>query len=91
MTSSVLGRVEKAVRSELRGLSVSVQDSGTAALAVSLASQIDRARGAVAAAAAAAQLRMLLEDLRRKAEAARPTRDGIDDLATRRASRRGSA
>ena len=55
------GSVERAVRSELRKLGCSVQSDGSAALAVALARQIDTARGAVAAAAAAAQLRLLLD------------------------------
>ncbi len=78
--------VERAVRSELRSLRVSVQSDGSAALAVSLATQIDRARGAVAAAAAAGQLRALLADLR-QAAAQKPERDVIDDLNARRAKR----
>jgi hypothetical protein len=80
------GPVEKAIRSELRSLKVSVQTDGSAALAVSLARQIDGARGAVAAAAAAGQLRALLGDLR-QAAAAQPERDVIDDLNARRAQR----
>jgi hypothetical protein len=80
------GSVEKAVRSELRALSVSVQQDGSAALAVSLARQIDTARGAVAAAAAAGQLRALLIDLRKLA-AEQPERDVIDDLNARRTRR----
>ena len=80
------GSVEKAVRSELRSLGVSVQQDGSAALAVSLARQIDTARGAVAAAAAAGQLRALLIDLRKLA-AEQPERDVIDDLNARRARR----
>jgi hypothetical protein len=80
------GSVEKAVRSELRSLGVSVQQDGSAALAVSLAGQIDTARGAVAAAAAAGQLRALLIDLRKMA-AEQPERDVIDDLNARRAAR----
>lgn len=91
MAAAAPGRVEKAVRSELRGLKVSVQSSGTAALAVALAAQIDRARGAVAAAAAAAQLRLLMDEERAKARVSEPQRDGIDDLAARRAERRGTA
>jgi hypothetical protein len=79
------GSVETAVRAEFRSLGVSVQRDGSAALAVSLARQIDTARGAVAAAAAAGQLRVLLMDLRKSAEA--PERDVIDDLNARRASR----
>jgi hypothetical protein len=89
--SETAGRVEKATRAELRRLKISVQDSATAALAVALASQIDRARGAVAAAAAAAQHRLLMADLRAEAKASKPEGDGIDDLTARRAARRGSA
>jgi hypothetical protein len=80
------GTVERAVRSELRSLRVSVQSDGSAALAVSLARHIDIARGAVAAAAAAGQLRALLADLRLAAEK-QPERDVIDDLNARRAKR----
>jgi hypothetical protein len=81
--------VEKAVRAELRQLRVSMQSDGSAALAVSLARQIDSARGAVAAAAAAGQLRAILSDLRAEA-GKRPERDVIDDLNARRASRRAA-
>jgi hypothetical protein len=80
------GTVERAVRSEFRSLGVSVQADGCAALALSLARHIDTARGAVAAAAAAAQLRGLLADLRRAAQD-QPERDVIDDLNARRAQR----
>jgi type II secretory pathway pseudopilin PulG len=69
-----------------------VTTDGTAALAVSLARQIDTARGAVAAAAAAAQLRQLLIDIRRAAAENRPERDAIDDLgADELAARRRAA
>ena len=86
------GPVEKAVRSELRALKCSVQSDGSAALAVALARQIDTSRGAVAAAAAAAQLRLLLDDLRKAAKDARPTRSKIDDLrADELAERRRAA
>jgi hypothetical protein len=77
---SAPGGVEKAVRAELRQLRASVASDGSAALAVSLARQIDTARGAVAAAAAAGQLRQLLIDVRRAAAEARPERDAVDDL-----------
>ena len=85
------GPVERAVRSELRALRCSVQSDGSAALAVALARQIDSARGAVAAAAAAAQLRLLLDDLRAAAKDARPERTAVDalradELAARRAA-----
>jgi hypothetical protein len=86
-----MGRVERATRKELRDLRISLESSATAALAVSLAGQIDAARGAVAAAAAAGQLRILMVDLRAQAAALRQERDGIDDLAARRADRRGTA
>ncbi len=86
------GGVEKAVRSELRSLKCSVQSDGSAALAVALAGQIDNSRGAVAAAAAAAQLRLLLADLRTAARDARPARTRIDDLrADELAARRSAA
>ena len=74
--------MERAVRAELRALQVSVQSDGAAALAVSLAAQIDKARGAVAAAAAAAQLRMLLADLDEKAKQ-RPKVTRLDDIRSR--------
>jgi hypothetical protein len=65
---------------------MSVRDRGSAALAASLARQIDTARGAVAAAAAAAQLRGILTDL--AAEAAnRPEKDALDELRERRYGR----
>ncbi len=81
--------VERAVRAELRQLGCSVQSDGSAALAVSLARQIDSARGAVAAAAAAGQLRAILGDLRAEAEK-RPEQDVIDDLNARRARKRAA-
>ena len=74
--------MERAVRAELRALQTSVQADGAAALAVSLAEQIDRARGAVAAAAAAAQLRMLLADLNEAANR-RPKVTKLDDIRAR--------
>jgi len=86
---AVQGPVQRAVRAELRSLHVSVQSDGSAALAVSLARQIDTARGAVAAAAAAGQLRQLLADLRHVA-ALQPERDVIDDLNARRAAKRAA-
>lgn len=86
------GSVEKAVRSELRSLKCSVQSDGSAALAVALAAQIDTSRGAVAAAAAAAQLRQLLIDLRRESADRKPVRTRIDDLrADELAERRRAA
>jgi hypothetical protein len=92
VTTPRAGSVERAVRSELRSLRVSVQSDGSAALAVALASQIDTSRGAVAAAAAAAQLRQLLIDLRRAAAEARPEKTRIDDLrADELAARRSAA
>jgi hypothetical protein len=92
VTTSGPGKVERAVRSELRKLGCSVQSDGSAALAVALAGQIDTSRGAVAAAAAAAQLRQLLIDLRRAAADARPERTRIDDLrADELAARRSAA
>ena len=85
------GGVERATRAELRQLGCSVQVEGLAALAVSLARQIDTARGAVAAAAAAGQLRLILDDLRKAAEERRPGTDAIDDLAADELAGRRSA
>lgn len=90
------GPVERATRAELRRLKCSIVQEGLAALAVSLAKQIDTARGAVAAAAAAGQLRQILIDLRTIAADRNPEADPIDDLAadelaSRRARRPGSA
>jgi hypothetical protein len=90
VTTPRAGSVEKATRAELRRLRFSVQSDASAALAVSLARHIDTTRGAVAAAAAAAQLRLLLTDLR-AAAADRPVRNRIsdirgDELAARRAA-----
>lgn len=83
----VQGIVEKATRAELRRLGSSLASDGLAALAVSLARQIDSSRGAVAAAAAAGQLRLILADLVSESRANRPVKDAIDDLKDRRASR----
>jgi acetyl-CoA acetyltransferase len=82
------GDVEKATRSELRRLRCSVRTDGMAALAVSLAQQIDTARGAVAAAAAAGQLRLILADLTKSSEKRSPQKDAIDELNARRAVKR---
>jgi hypothetical protein len=81
------GTVERATRAELRRLGSSVTTDAMAALAVSLARQIDVSRGAVAAAAAAGQLRLILADLVAESRANRPVKDAIDDLKDRRASR----
>ena len=88
MTVSRASSVEKATRAELRRLGFSAATVAPAALAVSLARQIDTARGAVAAAAAAGQLRLILADLRADA-ASRPDSDGIDELRARRARAAG--
>jgi hypothetical protein len=89
VTNQRAGPVERGVRAELRRLRASVTTDGSAALAAALARQIDTARGAVAAAAAAGQLRVLLMDLRAEAEK-RPERDVIDDLNARRAAKRAA-
>jgi hypothetical protein len=85
------GTVERATRADLRRLGFSVQERGTAALAVSLAMQIDSARGAPAAAAAAHQLRGILADLTAEAADLRPERDELDELRERRSSRDGGS
>jgi hypothetical protein len=82
--------LEAATLTELRALGEDPSTSPLAALAVSLARQIDTARGAVAAAAAALQYRATLGELRAQVAARRPVRDGIDDLRAKRAARRGA-
>jgi len=81
------GPVERAVRAELRGLSVSVRDTADAALCVSLAAQIDRARGAVAAAQAAKQVHDIMTALRVRAAEIRPVRSQVDELRAKRSAR----
>jgi hypothetical protein len=88
MASSGMGPVERATRADLRRMGVSVQTSGKAAAAVSLAFQMDAARGGVSAATAAGQLRGLLDDLAKASAAANPAGSGIDDLRARREARR---
>lgn len=81
------GPVEYAVRADLRKRKVSCLTSPLGALAVSLAMQIDKARGAESAAAAALQLRTtraeLIEELERQ-----PSGDVVDELNDRRATKR---
>jgi hypothetical protein len=84
-----VGGVERATRSQLRRLGCSVQSEGLGALAVSLAQQIDTSRGAVAAAAAAAQLRLILADIT-AASVVRPDKDTLDELNAKRAARRAA-
>jgi hypothetical protein len=91
MRGDTQGTVEKAVRAELRALHCSVTADGSAAMAVSLAQHMDSTPGAVAAAAAATQLRLLMDDLRRAAAGKKPEKDVIgdlqrDELAGRRAA-----
>jgi hypothetical protein len=91
VTTLKAGPVEKATRAELRKLGRSVQSEGLAALAVSLARQIDTSRGAVAAAAAAGQLRVILADLRAASAREMPERDAVDDIAADELAARRSA
>lgn len=79
--------VERATRAELRALKISVRTNVLAATMVSLARQIDYARGAASAAMAAAQLRetrrVLLDEAAEHAAG-----DEIDDVNAQPASRR---
>jgi hypothetical protein len=75
------GPVEKATRAELRKLGASVQTESLPATAVALARQIDSARGGMAAAAVAAQLRLIIADVAKSA--VRPDKDAIDELNAR--------
>ena len=87
MTIREYGPVERAVRAELRGLQVSVRDSADAALLVSLAAQVDRAHGAVAAATAAKQVHEILTGVRARAAELRPVRSQVDELRAKRSAR----
>lgn len=84
---AVGGPVERATRAELRQLHVSVQQRSNAALAVSLARQIDSARGAVAAAASAKVLTEIMDRLKAEADELRPEKDELDELRERRSDR----
>ena len=87
MTIREYGPVERAVRAELRGMQVSVRDTADAALVVSLGAQIDRARGAVAAAQAAKQVHDIMAALRARAAELRPARSQVDELRAKRGAR----
>ena len=89
MTIAGQGPVERATRAELRELKISVQGVADAALAVSLAAQIDRSRGAVAAAAAAKQVHEIMAALRARAAELAPRRSQVDELRARRAAAGG--
>jgi hypothetical protein len=80
------GPVERATRAELRQLGASVQSESLPAAAVALARQIDVAKGGMAAAAVAAQLRLIIADVAKSA--VRPEKDAIDELNARRAVKR---
>ena len=80
------GAVERATRAELRKLGASVQSESLPAAAVALARQIDNAKGGMAAAAVAAQLRLIIADVAKSA--VRPEKDAIDELNARRAVKR---
>lgn len=70
------GPVEKATRAELRKLGASSMTEALPAAAVSLAKQMDAAKGGMASAAVAAQLRLIIADVARSA--VRPEEDEID-------------
>jgi hypothetical protein len=84
------GAVERATRSELLALGVSVQRSSMAALAVAMARQVDQARGGVSAAAAATRVEAAMDAVRKELST-KPSEDRVDDLRARRAARRGTA
>jgi len=68
-------------------MQVSVRDTADAALVVSLGAQIDRARGAVAAAQAAKQVHDIMAALRARAAELRPARSQVDELRAKRGAR----
>ena len=80
--SEALGAVEKATRSELERLNGLNRPEGQAALA--LARAVDSGKSLMASPAMVKELRATLDVLR---EAAPKVKDGIDDIAARRAAR----
>lgn len=80
---------EDATRTELEQLGVMERHPGLSELALSLARSADEATAPTALAAVAAQLRAVMRDL---CSLATPVEkgDAVDDLAARRAERRGA-
>lgn len=84
------GRVERAVRRDLRALTSADRQSGLAQLALTLARQVDEfADSPSAVAVLGRELRIALTELLKNS--ARETTDGIDELRARRAGRRQAA
>ena len=79
--------VRDAIQAELEALQVAEVSPGMAAAAVALAAQIDNANGATAAANAAAQLRMIMNDLHERAPVDQQA-DGVTHLLAVRNERR---
>lgn len=85
------GFVETAVLADLERLPDTLKDSGAAALALSLARQLDAPDiTAAAAASVARELRFTLADLLSKAPP-EEAKDELDEIRERRARRKGSA
>lgn len=81
--------VEPAVRAELQRLDLDPDVSGLAATALALAAELDAAETARDVAALGRELRAVLADIHRSTPEAREE-DALDDLAARRAARRGA-
>lgn len=80
---------EDAIREEIEQLAVKSVAPGLVALALALASAIDAADGPSAVAVAARELRATMSELRKLAPPA-VKGDALDELASRRADRRGA-
>lgn len=81
--------VEDGTRDEIAQLGVGEIAPGLADLAIQLAQAIDESDAPTAIAVAARELRSTLADLRKLAPA-QTEGDALDDLAARRAQRRGA-
>lgn len=81
--------VASAVRAELARLGLDPADSGLAAAALALADALDAAELARDVAGLGRELRAVLADIHR-AVPERQEGDALDDLAARRAERRGA-
>ncbi|MFD0353503.1 hypothetical protein ACFVHW_07100 [Streptomyces sp. NPDC127110] len=80
---------ETATRDEIIALGVTTIAPGLCALAITLAQHLDGADAATTAAVVGRELRATLDKLRLVAPG-KAEEDGLDDLAARRAARRGA-
>jgi len=83
------GTVERATRADLRARGVTVRASAPAALAVRLSAALDAETDSKAMAALSRELRTTMADIAKAAPVAQAA-DAVDEIAARRAARRGA-